>query len=113
HQRQPEQRQRVKADLGHGDAGMEVVDGVLQHPRAGQADERGDDDAQEAGQELEAVAGRVAQQATRGQKHLWQYMTRSGHPSCPYSSCPYPARVLSPLIRPQTRIMYSSYRVTG
>ena len=60
---QREQRGRVPHGLVDRDAGGEVVDGVLEHPRAGQRDGRGQDGADESEEERATMRGEIAQQA--------------------------------------------------
>ena len=60
-------------------AGGEIVDRVLQHPRRQQLDGRGDDDAEQAGDELTAIDEQEREQAAEGGGHLlsirgwWQF----------------------------------------
>src|SRR5262249_61406745 len=65
--RHAEQQTRIDLQLLARDALVQIVDRVLEDPRAEQLEDRGRDDADEAGQELGAVTVDVVQEpADRG-----------------------------------------------
>ena len=68
-QRDAEQQPRVERELLPGDAGVQIVDGVLQDPRRQQLDRRRHEDAGEAEHERATVAEDVRQEPTKRGAH--------------------------------------------